>query len=191
MLSRDGKHLRNRGEPSRDRQLQTASLLIIQATQNRLADAVVAELHRLVHSRLDDQDTLIKRGRQPLLHQPRRLGDGRPQHIQLDAPAQAGHRLHHLPSWRGHSAHAGRQQLGDVGAAQVRPQSRFVPAPPGCRHGQRTLPAQPIQQLDHLVRIARRVRRKDPGQGRRGGRIDAQHVRDHGDHARGRQVVQP
>ena len=191
MLSGEGYHPWNCGEPSRDRQVHTASLRFVEAEQNRFPDAIVAELHRLLRSRADYQHTLFERRRQPLFDYLGRLGDGGSQQTQVRAPAQAGHRLYQRPSRRGHGAHAGRRQLGDVGAAQVSPQRRFVPAPPGRRHAQRTLPAQCVQQLDHLVRIARRVRRKDPGQIRRGSRAHLQHVRGHGDHAGGRQVVQP
>jgi hypothetical protein len=109
LLSGEGYHPWNCGEPSRDRQVQAASLLVIQATQNRFPDAVVAELHRLLRSRADYQYTLIERRRQPLFDYLRRIGDGGSQQTQVCAPAQAGNRPHHVPSWRGHSAHAGRQ----------------------------------------------------------------------------------
>ena len=63
------------------------------------------------------------------------------------------------------------------------------PGTPSRRHGQRHPACVTYQKLRTCPMAdvcGARIR-----QGRSGGRIDAQHVRDHGDHARGRQVVQP
>jgi hypothetical protein len=137
----DREQLRHPGQSPRHGQLQCASPMRVEPAQDRLAGAVVAEPHRLVGARFDHQDALVEGRRQQLFHDTRRLAGRGLQHPDRDTPAETRHRLQQLPGPRRYGLDARREQLADLGAAQMGVHGRRVPPPPGGGWGEHAVAA--------------------------------------------------
>ena len=160
--------------------------------KDRLADAVVAEPHRLMRPGLRHQQALVEGGRQRLLHHARRFAGGGLQQAQLGPPAQTRHRLHQPPA----TAPAGPRPAPPAARPPRSGPGGRAPPPRPTATRRPSRPARPsrrsaLSSSTVSYGLPRRVRVDHLGQARRRGRVHVQHLGDHGDEAGRRQVVQP
>jgi hypothetical protein len=143
LLRRHREQLGHRRQPARQGELQPAPALRLDTAKDRLADAVVAEPHRLLRSGLHDQQAVLD-GRRQVIRHVRRVGRD-PQQAQLGPPAQAGHRLHRGPGLFRHGRETRLLHLRVLRPVQAGTHGLGLPAPPSGGRRQDAVAAQRVE----------------------------------------------